>query len=698
MPVDLETLVGQVVDGKYRVERLLGQGGMGAVFRAVHEGTSRTVALKIIAPQCASRPEFLQRFQREARACGGLRHPNIVDVTDFGVASHESGRLAYLVMEYLDGCSLAEILRHEARLPLAWSIDVLEQVCSAVEEAHRSGILHRDLKPDNIWLEPNRRGGYTVKVLDFGLAKLAATTGGAPTASQEPLADVAHQRDHVRVAGIAAPVDADTEGETLARPSSEAASVTGAAGSGTPTPDDESATLVRASSGGPAAAVALGQPADDATHAGSIVGTPAYMSPEQIRGLALTPRSDVYSLGVIAYLMITGRPPFGGTTVDVLKSHLAQPPRPIHELRADLPPDAAGLIMSALSKDPEARPPGALAFAEMLAARFETPGAFLHKALQAFLARFGVWLRLSILCFVPLLLFSSAFALAVMLQAGGLVDWPWLFQRGVGRLLLLAFLTLAILGMSALGGVIVPAAMQDVAAPLRPIEIGFLLRTFAGRLRQWARAMLPVFGALLGFVLVMALSTSVLRQFDPWLLPYLRTLSRPWRVVAALASFLPILAVPLGIIYVVMRRFGGYKAFQFLGAVMLVEGLKGRRALERAAELHDKAGNALQPFQVVVVVASAVFGGAIGAAAGLSQRYMGRGIGLGWIAPLMAILFVVAASFLSLVGALTYLRARRAAGEPLDRAFEDFERSVLPPSHWQLAQRDRVRRQIELTR
>jgi serine/threonine protein kinase len=173
------------LDGKYQIEQLLGQGGMGAVYRATHLGTKRTVAVKVIHPELltnqplvdskeevSSNNEFVQRFRREAEAAGRLRHPNVVDVTDFGFAHTSRGPVAYLVMEYLDGCSLAEVLAEEGALPIGWAIDILEQVCSAVEEAHRAGIIHRDLKPDNIWLEPNRRGGYTVKVLDFGLVKL----------------------------------------------------------------------------------------------------------------------------------------------------------------------------------------------------------------------------------------------------------------------------------------------------------------------------------------------------------------------------------------------------------------------------------------------------------------------------------------------------------------------------------------------
>src|SRR5215471_20120154 len=171
----LEDYVGQVLDDKYRLEQLLGQGGMGAVYLATHLGTDRYVALKLIAPQFMRNEEFVERFKREARAAGRLRHPNVVDVTDFGFSGSGPQRVAYLVMEYLDGCTLSDVLHEEDRLPLYWVVDILEQVCSAVHEAHQQGVVHRDLKPDNIWLEPNGLGGYRVKVLDFGIAKLGET-------------------------------------------------------------------------------------------------------------------------------------------------------------------------------------------------------------------------------------------------------------------------------------------------------------------------------------------------------------------------------------------------------------------------------------------------------------------------------------------------------------------------------------------
>src|SRR6266550_899381 len=179
----LDDYVGQILDDKYRLERLLGQGGMGAVYLATHLGTERYVALKLIAPQFMRNEEFVERFKREARAAGRLRHPNVVDVTDFGFSRAGAESVAYLVMEYLDGCTLSDVLAEETRLPLYWVVDILEQVCSAVHEAHQQGVIHRDLKPDNIWLEPNGLGGYRVKVLDFGIAKLGEVGNTAPDIS-----------------------------------------------------------------------------------------------------------------------------------------------------------------------------------------------------------------------------------------------------------------------------------------------------------------------------------------------------------------------------------------------------------------------------------------------------------------------------------------------------------------------------------
>src|SRR5436190_10972014 len=217
----LEQYVGELLDDKYRLDQILGSGGMGAVFLATHLGTARYVALKLISPQFMRNEEFVERFKREARAAGRLRHPNVVDVTDFGFARVNDSQVAYLVMEYLDGCTLGDVLAEEKRLPLEWVVDILEQVCSAVHEAHQQGIVHRDLKPDNIWLEPNRLGSYRVKVLDFGIAKLGEST--TPTRNEDSASTIIDDVSMVisgkqTSAAVGVPGLVPSENETLIQP------------------------------------------------------------------------------------------------------------------------------------------------------------------------------------------------------------------------------------------------------------------------------------------------------------------------------------------------------------------------------------------------------------------------------------------------------------------------------------------------
>src|SRR5262249_3554297 len=280
---------------------------MGAVYRATHLRTKRTVALKIIHPRFSKNDEFIERFRREAEAAGRLRHPNVVDVTDFGFAQTASGRVAYLVMEYLDGCTLAEVLAEENRLPLAWVVDILEQACSAVDEAHHLGIVHRDLKPDNIWLEPNRRGGYTVKVLDFGLAKLgvAASAGTPNRMSSIRQLDTTRSGGASRAAALVAstPGPAGPEQATpLKTPSPDEAAtfIHTSAGDRDKSASTEPVEFQGASKDGGTGLLCSAEmetavmrqrvtdgigEADTATAAGltsvgSVIGTPLYMSPE----------------------------------------------------------------------------------------------------------------------------------------------------------------------------------------------------------------------------------------------------------------------------------------------------------------------------------------------------------------------------------------------------------------------------------
>jgi serine/threonine-protein kinase len=163
---------GRVIDERYEIIEPIGHGGMGIVFRALHVDLNRRVALKILNPELVSDPTALGRFRREARALGAISHPNAVSVMDFGVT--EDG-LAFLVMELLEGRTLRQILR-EAPIPLHRAARILTQVCGAVAEAHRCGVIHRDLKPDNIMLVGPDGEAETAKVLDFGIAKLRSTS------------------------------------------------------------------------------------------------------------------------------------------------------------------------------------------------------------------------------------------------------------------------------------------------------------------------------------------------------------------------------------------------------------------------------------------------------------------------------------------------------------------------------------------
>ena len=222
--MNLTDVVGTVVDGKYQVERMLGRGGMGAVFFATHLGTERPVALKIIVPQYAADASFMERFRREARAAGRFRHPNIVDVTDFGEAEICGQNVAYLVMEYLDGCSLEDVLMEQPVVPVDWTVEVFEQLALGLGELHRKGIIHRDLKPGNIWLEPNLRGGFTVKLLDFGLAKVnEPATGSFVTRARTP----SPSSTAVTVVGGAGVNAAAIESTIRDTPASEAPTIVG---------------------------------------------------------------------------------------------------------------------------------------------------------------------------------------------------------------------------------------------------------------------------------------------------------------------------------------------------------------------------------------------------------------------------------------------------------------------------------------
>lgn len=387
----MQNLIGQVLDGKYLIETELGQGGMGTIYKAFHLGTSRPVAIKVIMPQFMKDQEFVERFRLEARAAGQLRHPNIVNVTDFGFAQFNSDTIAYLVMEFLNGYNLEDFLKIRGKLPLELIVDIVEQICLAMAEAHKQGIIHRDLKPDNIWLEPNGREGYNVKILDFGLAKLRENT-------IEP--------NHIsRLLGISDNNISYTpvlpEAKTLIDRKNQQTALA--------IVDNIDNDIERINSHVTAGNISPKTIPSWLTRIGTILGTPLYMSPEQCSGAELDARSDIYSLGVITYQMLTGETPFIGNLQDLIFQHSKELPPAIREKRKDLPKPIASLVMSCLAKNPADRPLSAKVFATTLRSKFEGEALINRQAKSIYQQNQTVFARLSLLIHLPFIMFLWIF-------------------------------------------------------------------------------------------------------------------------------------------------------------------------------------------------------------------------------------------------------------------------------------------------
>jgi len=291
----VDSLIGIKVDnGRYEIVKLIGQGGMGRVFQARQVSMNRMVALKLLRAQLSTDPQLLARFQQEAQGVSKLRHPNTITMFDYGKT--EDGYL-FISMELLGGRSLASILSAERNLPVRRVLHIMEQVASAVAEAHAFGIVHRDLKPENIQIDRVANDPDFAKVLDFGIAKM---------------------------------VHGEAEGE------------------------ERSKTI---------------------TMAGAVFGTPHYMSPEQVHGLRVDPRTDVYSLGIILYELLAGRPPFDGATpMSIMMAQASKAPPDIREAHPELnvPDCVAEIINAALIKDVDRRLSSAAEMVEQIkAARFE---------------------------------------------------------------------------------------------------------------------------------------------------------------------------------------------------------------------------------------------------------------------------------------------------------------------------------------
>jgi len=266
--VDIAGWSGRVLGGRYEVRRVLGQGGMGAVYEGCQSTLGRAVAIKLLRAELLEDPTSVLRFRREAEATARLGHPNIVQVIDF---EWTEGEPPFLVMELLRGQSLRDLLKNEPALTEARVASIAVQVLAALDAAHAHGIVHRDLTPANIFLVEDAGGVEHVKLLDFGVAKL------------------------------------------------------------------------------------IGNDVSQITQGSSVVGTPGYLSPEQLAGSA-DERSDLYALGAVMYRALSGRAPFAGTWPEIVYALMHESPRRLRELRPDLGSELVAVVEKAMSRDPAQRP------------------------------------------------------------------------------------------------------------------------------------------------------------------------------------------------------------------------------------------------------------------------------------------------------------------------------------------------------
>lgn len=307
-PVKKVFLGSPVLDNKYRLERTLGHGGMGAVYRACHLNLQKTFALKVIHPRKREDEGFFARFQLEAKALGQLDHPNIVGVTDFGVDLRNES-IPYLVMEYLEGLSLDKYLRKLGRaLSYDEAMPILQGIAEGLDYVHRKGLLHRDLKPANVFLVGGNPG--EVRIVDFGIAKFL----------QDSVATVADHSE--RAARLGEPENFST-GDT-----SSTAEL----------PEEGPAGL---------------------TAPGVFLGTVDYMAPENIEGGDTTRTADIYSFGVLIYEVLVGHLPFSGNVQQILTKHQLMMPQAPSKVNPSISMELEEAILKPLQKDPLLRPANA---------------------------------------------------------------------------------------------------------------------------------------------------------------------------------------------------------------------------------------------------------------------------------------------------------------------------------------------------
>jgi serine/threonine protein kinase len=258
---------GDLFNGRYRIQREIGAGGMAFVYAAVDEELHETVALKIIRPELVGEEELVERFKREVRIARQIHHPNVIRIFEFGRATEQDKTFYYLTMELLPGVDLATWLEKRGAISLNEILEIGLQLCDGLDEAHRSGVVHRDIKPQNIFIDENGRA----TLMDFGISRLA-TLPGLTSGSQ-------------------------------------------------------------------------------------LMGTPRYMSPEQVGGrYELDHRSDIYSLGVVLYELCTRQVPFiGKTPVEIALRHIQDVPEPPRKINAQIPNSLEKVILSCLHKEPDSR-------------------------------------------------------------------------------------------------------------------------------------------------------------------------------------------------------------------------------------------------------------------------------------------------------------------------------------------------------